>query len=527
MLNQHPRIQKIIRLAQQGDVVAAFQIHEYFKKGKFVDIDLQIAEQYLNIALDNFKKQEVHLSSLSLLNFRGIERLTYQIKKNQVIIGNNGAGKTTILDAIYLCLSWLVQRIVHVGGKGKEIDMSDITVGNQDGYSSIIAELTLNDKLKSKIELCEAIAGSAVGKKSYYLEFNRLGALYKLACEKDIGFELPVFAYYGVMRSVDVSSRDFTEFDDTSNIDSSNRFDGYNGCLSGKADFKSFFRWYKRLDDQVKHQKSNSIDLDLNIVSELKNIDLSGNNSKQNLLDIINRVQEQQNQVSKSWALKAQEMLNNIIPSFMDGFSDLKVELNPYLHISIIKNGNKLNILQLSQGEKSLIALVFDISRRMMILNPHLDDPFKAHGIILIDELELHLHPKWQRNVLNSLNSIFPNCQFIISTHSPQVISEVKNDNILILERNNRGKLSYFSPKQSYGLTSNQILNELMDSEDIKLDRAPEIQERIDHIFKLIADHNLEDAKAEIEELEHDINGEIPELVSAKFDIDMFGWDEK
>lgn len=163
----------------------------------------------------------------------------------------------------------------------------------------------------------------------------------------------------------------------------------------------------------------------------------------------------------------------------------------------------------------------------MMILNPHLDDPFKAHGIILIDELELHLHPKWQRNVLNSLNSIFPNCQFIISTHSPQVISEVKNDNILILEKNNRGKLSYFSPKQSYGLTSNQILNELMDSEDIKLDRAPEIQERIDHIFKLIADHNLEDAKAEIEELEHDINGEIPELVSAKFDIDMFGWDEK
>ena len=82
--------------------------------------------------------------------------------------------------------------------------------------------------------------------------------MYKLACDKDERFELPLLAYYGVMRSTDINSKDVSDFDETSAIEISNRFDGYNNALTGKADFKAFFRWYKRLDDVVKHEATSA-----------------------------------------------------------------------------------------------------------------------------------------------------------------------------------------------------------------------------------------------------------------------------
>ncbi|HDR2581382.1 TPA: AAA family ATPase, partial [Enterobacter ludwigii] len=155
------------------------------------------------------------------------------------------------------------------------------------------------------------------------------------------------------------------------------------------------------------------------------------------------------------------------------------------------------------------------------------ENPLLSSGIILIDEIDLHLHPEWQRSILNKLSNVFPNCQFIVSTHSPQIISEVTYDKIFMLGRDDNNKFNCSSPKQSYGLTSNQVLNEIMKTGITDLDRSPEVQERIDKIFLLIANGKFEEAKSNISEMEIELNGEIPEFIGAKLDIEIQGWDEE
>jgi len=97
------------------------------------------------------------------------------------------------------------------------------------------------------------------------------------------------------------------------------------------------------------------------------------------------------------------------------------------------KSDIALNVLQLSQGEKSLMALVADISRRLVLLNPSLENPLNGAGIVLIDEVDLHLHPEWQQSILINLTKTFPSIQFVVSTHSPQVLSTVHHDSIRVL----------------------------------------------------------------------------------------------
>lgn len=523
---------KFIKLAmksRKGDINASYELYYNYNSGKFLKQDFDKANEYLDLALKQFRHQRIELSQLSILNFRIVDRLNLNFEENkvQVLVGINGAGKTTVLDAISQSLSWLIQRIVHKGGKGKDIDKMDITLGNNDGYSSIIANVKVNKNYSSSLELCEVEDGSVVNKKSYYADFTRLGHLYKLACEKDDFFELPLLAYYGVIRATDINSKDVADFDEVSSTDISNRFDGYTNALAGKADFKGFFRWYKRLDDLVKHEENNTTQISPLLLSTLEGLALSNEDSRRSLNELINNIRSGQNEKEVSGAKKTQKIINDTVSLFMDDFKNLKVELKPALHLSVEKKNRKINVLQLSQGEKSLLALVLDICRRMMVLNPLSKNPLLTAGIILIDEVDLHLHPEWQRNILNKLKAVFPNCQFIVSTHSPQIISEVAHDQIFMLGKDVNNKFTCSSPKQSYGLTSNQVLNEIMKTDSLNLDRSPEVQKKIDQIFMLISDGRLEEAKTNISEMEIELNGEIPELISAKLDIDIQGWYEE
>ncbi|WP_309143275.1 AAA family ATPase [Nostoc sp. CHAB 5836] len=126
--------------------------------------------------------------------------------------------------------------------------------------------------------------------------------------------------------------------------------------------------------------------------------------------------------------------MSSLIPSF----SKLRVRRSP-LRMTVIKQGEELIVNQLSDGEKCLLAMVGDLARRLAIANPSLPDPLQGSGVVLIDEIELHLHPKWQREIIPALTRTFPNCQFIVTTHSPQVISQVKPEGIYILEKTDEG----------------------------------------------------------------------------------------
>ena len=129
-----------------------------------------------------------------------------------------------------------------------------------------------------------------------------------------------------------------------------------------------------------------------------------------------------------------------------------------------------LPIRNLSSGYQSLIWMVLDIAYRMAVLNPDLLDKIcETPGVVLIDELDMHLHPKWQWRIVNALKTIFPNVQFVAATHSPIIISSCKKDNLITIHED--GSISY--TRTPYGLDVNETLNSVQRSytmaEDVEM----------------------------------------------------------
>jgi len=122
---------------------------------------------------------------------------------------------------------------------------------------------------------------------------------------------------------------------------------------------------------------------------------------------------------------------------------------------------------------------------RLTIANPEKDDPLQGQGIVIIDEIDLHLHPQWQRRIIPQLRKTFPNIQFIVTTHSPLVLESLDLDNIIVLDN---GKIidPIVSPK---GREVGEILEEIMG------ESAVAIQDNINHYFALISENKFDEAE--------------------------------
>jgi len=145
----------------------------------------------------------------------------------------------------------------------------------------------------------------------------------------------------------------------------------------------------------------------------------------------------------------------------------------------------------------------------LAIANPYLENPLDGEGVVLIDEVDLHLHPQWQRMILPRLMETFPNCQFIVSTHSPQILGEVKSEHIIRLEDTRAGIEAFPANGETFGLTSNEILERQMETSERNMD----IQEMIEEAFLSVERGNLDRAKELKTELAKTAKN-IPELVS-------------
>ena len=154
------------------------------------------------------------------------------------------------------------------------------------------------------------------------------------------------------------------------------------------------------------------------------------------------------------------EALDLAVERFLPEYGQLELgtEGEPLMLIS--SGTNKIPVRHLSDGERGVLALVLDLTRRLAQANPELDDPAsEARAVVLIDEIELHLHPKWQRRIVRNLTEAFPKCQFIATTHSPQVIGEVEHSRIQIISDG-----MVYSPSHSFGVDSSRVLEEIMDA---------------------------------------------------------------
>jgi len=206
------------------------------------------------------------------------------------------------------------------------------------------------------------------------------------------------------------------------------------------------------------------------------------------------------------------------VSRFLPGYSNLRVGDGETPRLLIDRGGVELPVRQLSDGERGSLALVLDLTRRLAQANPALDDPAaQGPGVVLIDEIDLHLHPKWQREIVRNLPDAFPKLQFIATTHSPQVIGEVQQDRIQVM-----GRGPVFSPTHSFGVDSSRVLEEIMDASP----RSPEVQTLLDDLSRRVAEKNLEAASAIVAELSAKLGESDAEVVRARTLLDFLGGEE-
>jgi predicted ATP-binding protein involved in virulence len=200
------------------------------------------------------------------------------------------------------------------------------------------------------------------------------------------------------------------------------------------------------------------------------------------------------------------------IAGMLPGFSGLRIQRDP-LHMVIRKGDTVLVVDQLSDGEKLLLALTADLARRLAMTYPDLADPLQGEAVVLIDEIEQHLHPGWQRRVLGDLRRTFPNCQLIVSTHSPQVLSEVPNEAVTLVQ-----DFQFFRPAApTAGRDTNSILWEVLG-----VDAHPHaIVEKIEAISGLLDDGKTDDARQQLDGLAQALTERDPDVARLRGLLDV------
>jgi ABC-type cobalamin/Fe3+-siderophores transport system ATPase subunit len=179
----------------------------------------------------------------------------------------------------------------------------------------------------------------------------------------------------------------------------------------------------------------------------------------------------------------------------------------------IEKSGITLDVSQLSDGERGVLGMVLDLARRLSQANPSLDDPLRdAEAIILIDELDLHLHPSWQRQIVHKLIEVFPKCQFIATTHSPQIIGEVEHDRIQIMAEG-----QVYAPPRSFGVDSSRVLEEIMESDP----RAQEVKDLLLQFSQEVGKQRFGSARELLSKLEERLGENDPDVTRARTLLDF------
>ena len=386
------------------------------------------------------------VKKLELNNFRGFRKATIEFPDSNlaVFIGVNAEGKSSILDAMAIILSGFFG-FGHDSKEDIQLNYDDIRLGER--AVEIGAQCTffnIEYKVTTQLALMGVLSNINYPHKGVVSGDHSANAL-------------PIIAYYKTDRELILAD-----------AEKATRPGGrtsayYHAISAGISAFRDFSEWF-RFEEDIENQ---------------------------------GKIERQDFKYESPKLKPIRRSVTELLSKFDADFSELKVRRqnepeidfsrpSQKFELSIKKNEEELKLSQLSSGERALLLLVADIARRAAILNPQLPDPLQSEGIVLIDEIELHLHPKWQREVIPALLATFPNIQFLITTHSPQVLSRVDKEDIFLLENGEVFKLSS-NPK---GLDTNAILEEIMDTP-----KYPQhVDDLVEKLFTLIQQKKFDQA---------------------------------
>ncbi|MEO5831590.1 MAG: AAA family ATPase [Rhodanobacter sp.] len=332
------------------------------------------------------------LKELIVENYRPFENERFPLSsKVTVIAGVNGRGKSSVLDALSLLLSRLLPQVTPASGGYKYLGPRDIHGHGQQLKLTLAATF---EGIPVDFSICYETGGRQQVRK--LLPQVRREILRIYGDPQRAGDAAPIAVYYTTDRaSYRMPKKLLNGF-------AQDQKAAYHGALFNRqVDFRDFMSRYATW-----------------VASVARGEDRGGRN--QRTIDLIARV----------------------VLKFLPGFSDVRVEFEP-LRLLVSKNGETLDLSQLSDGERALFAVLIDLCRRLVLANPELTDPALGSGVVLVDEIELHLHPTWQREIVENLRQTFPNIQFILTTHSPFVIQSVREGELVQLDHDEDQPVEY------------------------------------------------------------------------------------
>lgn len=447
----------------------------------------------------------MRISEVQLTNFRCFESLTLRFDPGEnvhVFVGDNGAGKSAILDAIALGLAPIARRFGQPPG-GKRRNLLDITESGHHANTVAAVLDTIPPKPFCHLKFKGQTNGHVVEWDAHLLRDKSKrtkAALPPLISNKHLNDALdedvfqiaehpagkagtvPIYAYYGTSRAVlDIPQRQ-TNFESAFS-----RSAALKNALDPVSRFKEAFEWFFAMErDELKIR-----------------------NERQDF----------------RYKLPVLEAVRRAIIAMLPDFADPRITTHP-LHFQLSRKNadNSVTDLfaeQLSDGYRTMLALVMDFARRLAQANPQLQDPLATEAVLLIDEVDLHLHPDWQQRIIPDLKRTFPNTQLILTTHSPQVLTSIHSKSVQIVRE---GKL-YPSPGGIYGAESKRTLERVMG-----IPSRPPDNERVKSLEKLfghIKSERFSEAKELALQLACEFKSNEPAVDEALTEIENRMWEKE
>lgn len=469
------------RKAKGGSLLSAFELYQQEKNKNLHDLNNK-SDQWFEFCW-NYLQQPAHdgildiyhpehpfcLRSMSFTDFRRFPQLDINFEEDlTIIIGNNGQGKTSILYAIAKTLSWFTANILKEDSSGQRLnEYSDIRNNSDNNFSDISSNYFFGKGLKNiSIRLSRSTLGAAERRESIIKPAKEVADIWRIINERRV-INLPIFAFYSVERSHPFSKPAKEGIEKRED-----RFDAYNHALTGAGRFDHFAEWFIYLHKRAQAQGVSAIEL---LEEQVNNLKQSVENGLTSMVPLLEETQkklltaqmrkEALQSVSMLTETAQMDIVSRAITTVVPSISRIWVETASGADIIKVTNDSQdVSIEQLSDGQRVFLALVADLARRMIMLNPLLKNPLEGRGIVLIDEIELHLHPRWQQEVIIVLRTVFPNIQFVITTHSPIVLSTTEIRCIREFKQNSEsGELFLDSPPiQTKGSENSEILEQVM-----------------------------------------------------------------